>query len=500
LKNTFFLYFILLFVAFSCQNDNSDFGVNIVKEGATTVQKSEIDLLAYNFYNNDSIQADVNTLNNVVLGIYDEPVFGKCKAEYLTQVRLKEGLRNPYFGTDSKIEEVTLSIYPSYSTLESDIKVLSEEVTVVNPNNTEKRIKTITEYKLNNLIGDTSKNLKLKVSSLKNYLGNKESKKYSNTFANYEIENELGNLEINDKKITGEVIKDGNGTIKEEIKPSIRISLSNEYFTNLIFEKNALKDDLHLLQYLKGLIINVENENGYFFRFNPNQVELKIKYTNKKDDTSRNTLTYSFDVSSSFNVRNGNYTFTRSEEFLNKIKNPNTTLGDEKLYLQGMGGSRAYIKINDIQIDDLKKRIEKERLAIVSAKIKLHVAEESTSLDKPPYIFANQVTISEGKITNYQVFDDFFVFNKLAGWNFSPIYDSTKNYYELNITQHVQNLIQNKITDNKPILVDVGTFTGTTNPNNNDRAYNPHRLVVYGNNTSNTSKKIKLEIILTKKN
>ncbi len=485
---------------FSCKNDDSDFGVNIVKEGATTVQNSEIDLLAYNFYNGDTIQADINTLSNAVLGVYDEPIFGKCKAEYLTQVRTnKSSLKTHDFGTDPLIEEVTLSIYPSYSTLETDKKVLSDVITIESSDNTVKRIKTTTEYKLNNLIGDTSKDLKLNVSSLKTSLGNNDIKKYSDTFSNYEIENELGSIVIIDKTITGEVIKDGNGTIKEEIKPSVRIKLSNEYFTNLIFEKKALSDDSHILKYLKGLIINAQGENGYFFRFNPNQVELKIKYTNKKDETSRNSLTYSFDLSSSFNVRNGNYTFTRSEEFLNKIKNPNKTLGDEKLYLQGMGGSRAYIKIDDNQIDELKKRIEKERIAIVSAKIKLHVAEESATLDKPPYIFANREINSEGKIS-YEIFDDFLAFNRLVGWDFSPIYDSTKNYYELNITQHVQNLILNKIT-NELILVDVGTFTGTTiNPNNNDRAYNPHRLVVYGNNTSNTSKKLKLEIVLTKKN
>lgn len=503
MKNTFFIYYILLFVTFSCQNDDSDFGINVVKEGATSANKTEIDLLAYNFYNTDTIQADTNNLPNAVLGVYDEPIFGKCKAEYLTQVRLKEGYRNPNFGTDPKIEEVTLFIYPSYSTLESEINVKTKDSVITeSANNNDKRLITITEYKLNNLVGDTSKNLKLKVSSLKTNLGNKESKKYSNTFANYEIENELGNIEIKNKTVTGEVIKDGNGTIKEDIKPSIRITLNKEYFTNLIFEKKALLDDLHLLQYLKGLIVNVENENGYFFRFSPNQVELKVKYSNKKDDTSRNNIIYSFDVSSSFNVRNGNYTFTRSEDFLNKIKNPNKTEGDEKLYLQGMGGSRAFIKINEVQIEDLKKRIETERIAIVSAKIKLHIAEESATLDKPPYIFANQIKTDglEEKILSYQLFDDFLAFNRLIGWNFSPIYDSTKNYYELNITQHVQNLIQNKINNN-PIVVDVGTFTGTTlNPNNNDRGYNPHRLIIYGNRTTNTEKKLKLEIVLTKKN
>lgn len=489
MKNAFLIYFFLLFITFSCKNDDSDFGVDIVNEGATSANKAEIDLIAYNYYNDDYIRANDTVLTNAVLGVYDEPIFGKFKAEYITQIRFNKSTKlETVLGTDPQIEEVTLSIFPSYST--TDITIL--------PN--DNKSKTITQYKLNNLIGDTSKNLNLKVYSLKTKL-DKVTAKYSNAYKNIELESELGSYKIEDRNITGEVTKDESGTITYEIKPSIRINLKKEYFSDLILNKISTFDDTSLLNFFKGLIIKCEDENGYLFRFNPNEIQLKIKYTNKKDDKSRNTLEYYFDLSSSFNVRNGNYSFTRSEELLNKLKNPNKIEGDEKLYLQGMGGASAILKINDSHIEELKKRIEKEKVAIVSAKIKLHVAEESSNLDKPPYIFANKVELSsEGKITNYQLFDDFLAFNRLIGWNFSPVYNSSKNHYELNITQHVQNLIQNKITNN-PIAVDVGTFTGTTfNTNINDRAYNPNRLVVYGNNTLNTSKKIKLEIILTKKN
>ncbi|MCB9202425.1 MAG: DUF4270 domain-containing protein [Flavobacteriales bacterium] len=477
-------FVLISFFLISCKNDESDFGVDLVNNDALVGVKDSLEVVSYNYYTGDTIRADNKTLERAVVGVYDENIFGKTKADFLTQVRLKLDALNPDFGTNPVVESVVLTIKPSYSVTDAVSSTDGSKIT--------------TTYPLTEIVGNIDATMTLDIYSLSESLGGTEDVLYSNSLEDISVEQLLGSVEVT-KEIEGvvEYDKEDNTKVISEILPSIKIELDKQYFIDKIINYQGsleLNDNTKFLNYFKGLKFSVQEENGFLFTFNPKDLDLTINY---KNDESSESLSYSFDLSSVYNVRNGNYQYERPAGFSDMIINSDKVNGDEKLYLQGMGGPRAIVKIQESDIDRLKNKIEIEKLSIVGAKLKLYPVNNDIP-QKPPYIFANQVDLDDsGTISDYYLFSDLSTFGYSTGWFFNPAYSTDREYYELNITQHVYDIIHNS-GENKPIVLDVGNFTGTAySTSANNRAYTPYRQVFYGNNTENKNK-LKIEILYTK--
>src|SRR5690606_20411052 len=104
--------------AVSCEDDISDVGSGLLDSGSTA-NIMYVDLIAYNV-NSDSIRSDEKVLQNGILGVYEEPVFGRTKARFISQARL--GQLNPDFGQNPEMDSVVLHIPVFYKSDPEDIQ------------------------------------------------------------------------------------------------------------------------------------------------------------------------------------------------------------------------------------------------------------------------------------------------------------------------------------------------------------------------------------------
>ena len=105
-------------LVFSCENDVNEIGSGIFDGASSNVYYA--DVVSYNT-NNDSIRSDEQVLQSGILGVYEEPVFGRVKSKFYSQARI--GILNPDFGDNPKMDSVILNIPVFYKTGEDNIQV-----------------------------------------------------------------------------------------------------------------------------------------------------------------------------------------------------------------------------------------------------------------------------------------------------------------------------------------------------------------------------------------
>src|SRR5690606_37070747 len=107
------------FTAFSCEDDISDVGRGLINTGSIA-NAFYLDIISYNS-NNDSIRSDEFVLQSGALGVYEEPVFGRTKAKFISQARMSG--TNPDFGENAQMDSVILSIPVYFKNKEEDIDI-----------------------------------------------------------------------------------------------------------------------------------------------------------------------------------------------------------------------------------------------------------------------------------------------------------------------------------------------------------------------------------------
>ena len=179
---------------------------------------------------------------------------------------------------------------------------------------------------------------------------------------------------INSVKIT----KDSDNSSIIERSPSIRIKLDSAFFQNKIIKKGSspeLADAASFIRYIRGLKLSVDENDGYLFNFDPNSMGLTLYY--KKDQVDNGVTTrvvgdMNFDLGTSNTHFNQN-TFIRTGTALaSALAAGNTTLGDPKLFAQGMGGPGIGLRIPATTIAEVKNMYKNEKIGIISAKIRLY--------------------------------------------------------------------------------------------------------------------------------
>ena len=114
----------------ACEQEDRFVGAGVVGDGAAQLHKAYVDLMAVTL-GPDSLRADRTVLQNAVIGVYDEPLFGKNKSYFYSQVRL--GTLNPDFGNNSVVDSVILSIpvfAQSSDTISREHRLLSTRYTL----------------------------------------------------------------------------------------------------------------------------------------------------------------------------------------------------------------------------------------------------------------------------------------------------------------------------------------------------------------------------------
>jgi len=458
-------------------------------------------IIAYNYNNNNAIRSDAAKLDSVVLGAFTEAQFGMQKANYFTQVRLSNYA--PDFGTNPVLDSAVMVIKPAYQTASDSITTNTvEDYTFNDDTNTNVAAKkVVSTYKVKKYgkakIAGTNTIFHIKVHEVNDFMGSTSDSIYSNKV--FAVGTQIGSKQFNGNITSVKITKDSDGSELYNRDASIRIPLDSTFFQSKIITKKGsaqLADAASFIRYFRGIRISVDENDGYLFKFAPNSIELTLYY--KNDQTTDNVTTrkkqeFTLNLGSS-NVHYSNVQYERTQPFEDALLSPNTTSGDAKLYIQGMGGPGAGFKIPNDVVNSLKDKFKNDKIGIISAKIRIYTDSISwnNNYQKPlSFTVRKKKADATGKDL-YTFLTDMSALSYSGLYTLVKPYDLSKTpaYYDIGITQSVKNVIE-KEEDNDIFVINVGSYTYdstgaligssyTNSQNYNTSSYTPNRAVFVG--------------------
>jgi len=287
------LSFCAILLITSCEEEITSIGSGLVDEiNFENLLFDDASVVAYTQNFPEGIQT--NGLGVGAIGIYDDPTFGKLRANLLSQVELSR--TNPDFGDDTVIDSVVFTL-PYFS---SQIGVADE--------NGE------SAYELDSVFG--SKPIKLSVYQSNYFLNGLNAEDnfeipsiyYANEISSFQgTEGELlfteemfypndeeielwANVDDDNDDDTAEVFQ-----VNERIRPALRKVFKDQttldYWKNLIIDREG--DDVLLTQnnfknYFRGIFLKAETVNGTgsYLLFDYSNVQFTIFYSFTGDDDS----------------------------------------------------------------------------------------------------------------------------------------------------------------------------------------------------------------------
>ena len=458
-------------IAVGCNSDADDLGLQFFENNEAQGEQAAYDLVAYNVSNNDVVRSDSYSLKKATLGAFNESQFGIQKSAYVTQVRMPSYA--PNFGINPRVDSVVLEIKPQYDATTKAVTTTN----VIHEGQAAKQ--TLTKYEAVKY-GNPATAMNIDVHEIATDLGAVGTEKLSNSPV------ATSGVPLGTKAFSGNVYavsinKTSDNTVLLTREAGVRIKLDKVHFQTKIANKGGateLSNESNFINYFKGLKISVQGIDGYLINFAPDQVTMTMYY---KSGGKSNT--FSFDLGSS-NVHFSQISYNRSTIFNNVMASIDRTNGDPLLYMQGMGGPGAGIKIPENAIEALKTLRRDRRAAIVSAKIRLYT---DTS------VWNNSYTKPESFLVKKEGETDFITDLKtmLYNNNFKLVtaYATNANpsYYDVNITKTVKDIVEQG-QEAKDIILNIGSYLTNYNgalvsEDYNTNVYSPNRAVFVGTNS-----------------
>ncbi|GAB3714088.1 DUF4270 domain-containing protein [Flavobacterium koreense] len=548
LFKTFIIGLSILFFA-SCDKDFNELGSEIVGNDNYSLNKEAIDVVAYN-QNIGVFRTSDLPVNS--LGYYNNPVFGKTKASFVTQLQMVTS--NPKFyrtSTNIIIDSVYLYV-PYYSTFLST--------------NTDTGDST---YELDSIHGTDEIDLKVYESNYylrdndpatgfqepQHYYSNQQADFDSNIGTLLNIDNrniqdstatpdnsQNSKFKFSDKQIKlYKNIGTTNVAVKERLAPGMLLSLRKDFFRNKIFNAPAgvLYNNNAFENYFRGLYFKVDNASssvnqGSLAKLNFANGYIRIVYRDNTSDTSTTLIRRTIDI------KLGGHTVNLiNSDWSNPVTSPNTTVGDDKLYLSGMGGSMTVIDLfkkednigyvdgvlqnspNQIpdELDRLRNPIDGKKWLVNEANLTFTIDNSAmgTVAPEPNRIYLYDLNNKRPLIDYYSdlTTSNSSKYNKYVHGGIIQKNTSDRGTtYKIKITNHVRNLILKDSTNVKLGLVVTEAITNPLNVNlfspfNNGSVttkfvpvmsvVNPLGTILFGSNPSVPSnQRLKLEVYYTK--
>lgn len=528
-----------LFAVFviSCDKDFNEIGTDIIGEDHYNFDKyNDASVVAYN-QKVDVVQTNNLPLN--ALGYYNNPVFGKTKASFVTQVELVGA--DPKFFNPSEVQIDSVYLYVPY---------------FINSAKTVRDSETgDSTYELDSIQGGTKK-IKLSLYESGYYLrdfdassGLQQPQRYysnqtpeftaaivNNSVLNNNILNDEDDVTQNNefvfsnKEIKLTYVKDGETKVKQRLAPGMFLNLNKQFFKNKIANAPAgkLLNNNVFKNYFKGIYFKVDAattdpDGGSMAMMDFSKGEITIVY---RDETSSTNTTRVRKTLILKTLGNSVNLFENDDNtsYLNNIAAANPTLGDEKLYLKGQQGAMAVISLFGEANPITGKYPELQALKangwlINEANLTFYIDKDAMGTAPEP----NRIYLYD--INNRRPLLDYFddttlgateKFNKRIHGGIIEVDDAQNPRgvkYKVKLTRHIRNLINNDSTNVKLGLVvteNIGNVTTarlkTPLSPRLDRVpfssvINPLGTVIYGSKASPNvpeAKRMKLEIFYTK--
>lgn len=529
LKTLFLLVSISLVV--SCDKEYSEIGDALIGENNFDLSKENYNVVAYN---QKITPVQSNNLPVNALGIYANPAFDKTTANFATQLTLASLNPAINLALNPVIDSVYLDV-PYFSTLLS---------TDVNGNRL---------FELDSIYGASTGKIKLSVFESGYVINDLDAatgfqspqKYYSNQnadFDNLKIGNRLNDdlsVAQNDefffdsKEHKFNTTSSTGAVTTTRTPPSMRLKLNSAFFSSKIFNapQGKLATNDVFKDYFRGLYFKVEQfgaDQGGLCSINFAKGTITIKY---KENTSLTVdtridktivLNLSGNTVSLLNQSNTNLAYESA------VNSPNSVLGDEKLYLKGGEGSLAIIElfgpdINNDGVPDELEAIRNNGWLINEANLVFNIdASSMANSFEPERIYLYDFT-NGTPVLDYLVDGSGAVKPKRAKVVFdgnikkAPDNGTVKGRgltYKIRITNHIRNLVNKKDTKNVKLGLVVTEDIAIANFNFLRTAsvapafsvaprasvMNPLGTILHGSNSTDESKRLKLEIYYTKPN
>ncbi len=551
-KAVFFCLAVTLFA--SCDKDFNEIGSDIVGDDHYGFNRDSLSVTV-KAYNQafGAVQTNKNTSSSLnlpinTLGYYNNPVFGKTKASFVTQLEL--ATQNPTFGDSVHVKKVMLSI-PYFAAL------------------TDRDDDGNSLYRLDSIRGNSK--IKLEVFESGYYLrdtdastGLQEPQKYFSDQKS-DFDGNIGDpVRLNDSVADSqndrfyfdpaEVVtyKTGSNGLQQVDKregPQMQLSLRRDFFREKIFGLNADGSTLHntdylfnnnaFKQYFRGLYFKVDNADdsplqGSMAQINFGGGKITITYsvlTNRKYTSGDNIGQYVVDEHNHreredktyvLNLKGNTVNLLENENdptYLSAINNPDPVNGDKKLYLKGGAGSMAVIEL--FTPDELAA-LRNENWMINEANLTFNI--DKTAMGSAPE--PNRIYLYD--LQNRRPLADYYIdatavasdpkFNKYVHGGIIEKNDDGRGIrYRIRLTNHIQNLLKHADSTNVKLgLVVTESINNVSNAmlksQINDRqdrvpaaaVANPLGTILYGSRQNDADipeeKRLKLVIYYTKRN
>lgn len=529
---------VLIISLASCEEEFSNIATNIIDQNFTTELDDSRTVVAYS-KRIPSVQS--NGMPVYQFGVYNDPVYGKTSANLLSQVVLGSGDVDPNFGDCTVLDSVVLYLpFFNTSTVEGETTVYSlDSVFGGDPIN-------ISIYESDFFLRDFDPETNFE--ETQNYYSSQGP-----LFKDQIVTGGVNNLMFSIENFTpsaephiilvNEINEQGESEqVPQTLPPGIRVKLPSAFFQEKIIDQEgslALLNNNNFREYFRGLYFEVSSttDDGNLFLLNLsdgdsdplNDARINLYYTFKSltgNETCEDEGLEEFqgDLEILFNAISVNtYENSIPLDINDALTNANTAEGEENLYVKGGAGVLTIIELfgddadgNGIadELEDLRDKgwlineanlifyvdqdkidggaSEPERLFIFDAK------NNRRLIDFDLDITSNQLPVDA--ITEH--------LGRLERGS-----DDNGQFYKIKITTHLSNVI-NRDSLNVPLglMVSQNVTEPAFQELENDLVPRPGLIikevpvsgviapqgtVLFGNNTTNENKRLKLQIFYT---
>lgn len=535
----------LSFLAFvSCDKDFTSIGSDII--GGQNFEANSIKYPVVT-YNQRIEPVQTNAMPNYLLGVYNDPTYGQSTASFLSQIT--PVIVNPTFGEDPEIQSVYLTV-PFFSTRVSiDEDNNSEyELDSIFPRGEDHAPIKLSIYRSNYFLRDFDPDSQFEETQLyysdELRAGGSIDPALLEGDLLFEFDDINPFIPSDEEIVITELDDDGEEVIVQRLSPRIRIPLDNDYWKQAIIDmegETELSNAANFRDYFRGIYFKVESiaSDGSMMQLDFSQAagaNITINYLftpntitddtgDTTDEQSEATFVMNF-LGNSINLFDNNFNFP--------LTDGDSVNGDENLYLKGGEGSIAVVDLFNGVIEE--DGVEIPAFEHFEENFGIGEDNQKRLINEAHLIFyVNQSIVQGGEepnrvylynLENKSVLVDYFfdATNNTTNPEFSRIVHSEPLQrvddepngegirYKVRITEHLNNILVRDSTN-----VKLGfAVSGNINLESNFMQYDvqadegelvdrlpissllsPRGTVLYGNATSDTDKRVELEIFYT---